>query len=99
MPFEIRNQIENQLKKIKVKYKKLKPILDFEKAENSKIIIHNDDGAFPKIPVYFDATKNMPAKVEADIGNFDDAFENNKIKRNWKLRENWILKRNTYCLN
>ncbi len=68
------------LKRIKVKYKKLKPLLDFEKAEDSKIIIHKDDGAFPKIPVYFDASKNMPAKVEADIGSFDEAFKNSAKK-------------------
>lgn len=71
------------LKKIKVKYKRLKPILDFEKAEDSKIIIHKDDGAFPKIPVFYDASKNMPSKVDAEIGNFDEAFENssNKIEQ------------------
>ena len=68
------------LKKIKVKYKRLKPILDFEKAEDSKVIIHKDDGAFPKIPVYYDASKNMPSKVEADVGNFDEAFENSPEK-------------------
>ena len=68
------------LKKIKVKYKRLKPLLDFEKAEGSKIIIHKDDDAFPKIPVYYDASKNMPSKVEADIGNFEEAFENSPGK-------------------
>ncbi len=70
------------LKKIKVKFKRLKPLVDFENAEDSKIIIHKDDGAFPKIPVFYDASKNMPAKVEADVGNFDEAYENspNKIE-------------------
>jgi putative selenate reductase molybdopterin-binding subunit len=68
------------LKKIKVKYKRLKPVLDFEKAENSKVIIHKEDGAFPKIPVFYDASKNLPAKVEANVGNFDDAYQNSSKK-------------------
>lgn len=70
------------LKKIKVKFKRLKSLVDFENAEDSKIIIHKDDGAFPKIPVFYDASKNMPAKVEADVGNFDEAYEKspNKIE-------------------
>jgi len=71
---------DEALRKIKVKYKRLKPLLDFEKAEDSKIIIHKDDGAFPKIPVYYDASKNMPSKVEADIGNFDESYENSPEK-------------------
>ncbi len=62
------------LAKVKVRYKQLKPLLDFEKAEGSSTIIHRDDGAFPKIPVFYDASKNIAAKVEAEVGNFDDAF-------------------------
>lgn len=66
------------LKKIKVSYKRLKPLLDFAKSENSKILIHHDDGAFPKIPVYYNASKNLAAKVEADVGNFEEAFHNSE---------------------
>jgi CO/xanthine dehydrogenase Mo-binding subunit len=68
------------LKKIKVRYKRLKPILDFEKAEGSSTIIHQNDGAFPKIPVFYDAATNIAAKVEAEIGDFDDAFANSPKK-------------------
>ena len=68
------------LKKIKIKYKRLKPLLDFEKSENSKIIIHKDDKAFPKIPVYYDASRNIAAKVEAEAGNFEEAFRESKNK-------------------
>lgn len=68
------------LAKIKVRYKQLKPILDFEKAEGSPTVIHHNDGAFPKIPVYYDASKNIAAKVEAGVGNFEDAFNKSPKK-------------------
>ncbi len=73
------------LKKIKIKYKRRKPILDFEKSENSKNIIHKNDGAFPKIPVYYDASKNIASKVEAEAGSFDEAFRKseNKIEKSF----------------
>jgi len=66
--------------KVKVKYRQLKAVLDFEKAEGSPTIIHENDGAFPKIPVYYDASKNIAAKVEAEIGNFEEAY--NKSPKN-----------------
>lgn len=62
------------LTRIKVRYKQLKPLLDFEKAEGSATIVHDNDGSFPKIPVYYDATKNIAAKVDAEIGDFEKAF-------------------------
>ena len=73
------------LKKIKVRYKKLKPVLDFEKSENSKIKIHNNDNSFPKIPVYFDASKNLASKVEANVGNFENGLKEstNKIEHSF----------------
>ena len=68
------------LTKIKVRYKQLKPLLDFETSEGSSTIIHKGDGAFPKIPVFYDASKNLAAKVEADVGDFDAAFARAPLK-------------------
>ncbi len=68
------------LKKIKVTYKELKPILNLTKSEGSPIIIHKDDGAFPKIPVFYDAKKNIASKVEANVGDFDSAFKKSSRK-------------------
>ena len=68
------------LAKINVRYTQLKPILDFEKAEGSPVVVHDDDGAFPKIPVYYNAPKNIAAKVEAEIGNFQKAFKDSSRK-------------------
>ncbi|HTX17108.1 MAG TPA: molybdopterin cofactor-binding domain-containing protein [Bacteroidota bacterium] len=66
------------LKKIKVRYKQLKPLLDFEASEGSPTIVHDKDGSFPKIPVFHDPAKNIAAKVEADIGQFDNALEHSE---------------------
>ncbi len=77
---ETKEIADEALKKIKVKFKRLKPILDFEESENSKTIIHKDDSAFPKIPVYYDASKNLAAKVEADTGSFEEAFQESEYK-------------------
>ncbi len=77
---ETKQIADEALKKVIVKYKRLKPILDFEKSEDSKIIIHKNDGAFPKIPVYYDASKNLAAKVEAGVGKFDEAFQKSEKK-------------------
>jgi len=71
---------DEALKKIKITYKVLKPILNLEKSEGSSIIIHKDDGAFPKIPVYYDAKNNIASKVEANVGDFDTAFKNSSRK-------------------
>ncbi len=68
------------LRKIKVKYKRFKPLIDFEKAEGSSVIIHKNDGSFPKIPVYFDASKNLASKVEANVGNFEEAYNSSTKK-------------------
>ena len=77
---ESKETADAALAKIKVKYRQLKPVLDFEKAEGSPIIIHENDGAFPKIPVYYDASKNIAAKVEAEVGNFEEAYNKSHKK-------------------
>lgn len=71
---------DEALKKIKVKFSVLEPILDFEESEGSDIIIHNNDGSHAKIPVYFDAGLNIAARVEAEAGNFDEAYKNSHGK-------------------
>ncbi len=90
---ETKEAAEEALSKIKVKYKRLKPILDFEKAEGSEIIIHKDDGAFPKIPVFYDASSNIAAKVEAEIGNFEDSYEKSPLK----LEKNFYAPYASHC--
>jgi len=71
---------DEALKKVKVKYKVLKPILNLRESENSSIKIHDNDGSFPKIPVFYDAEKNIASKVEAEIGNFEVAYKSSPRK-------------------
>ena len=66
---------DEALKKIKVKYKELKPILSLRDSVNSKIKVHDNDGSFPKIPVFYDADKNIASKVEAEVGNFEEGYK------------------------
>lgn len=84
---------EAALKKIKVKYKRLKPLLDFERSNDSKIIIHRNDGSFPKIPVYYDASKNIAAKVEAEAGSFESAYSESKNK----IEESFYVSYASHC--
>jgi len=68
------------LKKIKVRFKELKPLLDFTESDKSKIKVHKNDGSFAKIPVFFDPDRNIAAKVEAEVGNFEEAYNNSEFK-------------------
>ena len=77
---ETKEAAETAMKKIKVSYKELKPLLDLSESENSKILVHKKDGSFAKIPVFFDATKNIAAKVEAEVGDFEKAFNESENK-------------------
>jgi CO/xanthine dehydrogenase Mo-binding subunit len=71
---------DEALKKIKVKYKELKPILSLRDSEDSKIKIHDNDGSYPKIPVFYDAEKNIASKVEAEVGNFEEGYKSSTRK-------------------
>lgn len=62
------------VQKIKVTYEQLKPIFDLEASENNEIRIHDNDGSHPMIPVFYDADKNLAAKVEAEAGDFEGAY-------------------------
>jgi CO/xanthine dehydrogenase Mo-binding subunit len=77
---ETKTAADEALKKIKVKYKELKPLLNLAESENSEIIVHNNDGSFAKIPVFFNAEKNIAAKVEAEVGCFEEAFGKSEKK-------------------
>lgn len=71
---------EAALSKIKVKFNVLNAVLDFEKAEGSDIVIHDNDGSHAKIPVYYNAPENIAAKVEASVGDFEEAYESSPKK-------------------
>lgn len=66
---------EEALSLIKVKYKKLKPILDFEKAESSNIKIHSEKSYMP-IPVKYSPEKNIAAEIGISFGDIKEAEKN-----------------------
>ena len=57
------------MKKIKVDYEVLEPVLDFEKAYENKSIIHPEDGIHEMFPIGFDPKKNLAASYEMEVGN------------------------------
>lgn len=77
---ETKEIADEALKKIKVKYKELKPIFDLEESDGSDVIIHNKDGSFPKIPVFYDAERNIASKVEAEVNDFEKAYKKSSRK-------------------
>ena len=57
------------MKKIKVDYEVLEPVLDFEKAFENKSVIHPEDGIHEMFPIGFDPKKNLAASYEMEVGN------------------------------
>ena len=57
------------MKKIKVDYEVLEPVLDFEKAYENKSVIHPEDGIHEMFPIGFDPKKNLAASYEMEVGN------------------------------
>ena len=57
------------MKKIKVDYEILEPVLDFEKAYENKSVIHPEDGIHEMFPIGFDPKKNLAASYEMEVGN------------------------------
>ena len=57
------------MKKIKVDYEVLEPVLDFEKAYENKSVIHPEEGIHEMFPIGFDPKKNLAASYEMEVGN------------------------------
>ena len=66
---------EEALKKIKVEYEILEPVLDFEKAEGNPSVIHPEDDIFPQFDIGFDPKRNIAASYEMEIGDVDKILE------------------------
>lgn len=69
-------EIANEaLKLIKVEYKELPAVLDYEKAwDGNQPIIHEDDISDNHFKIY-DREKNHAANVEVEAGTFDEVYE------------------------
>ena len=63
------------MKKIKVDYEVLEPVLDFEKAYENKSVIHPEEGIHEMFPIGFDPKKNLAASYEMEVGNVDEELK------------------------
>ncbi|MHA2225382.1 MAG: xanthine dehydrogenase family protein molybdopterin-binding subunit [Candidatus Hodarchaeales archaeon] len=64
---------------IKVKYKVLDPIFDWNESLGNSITIHNEGEAKYLIPVAYDAEKNHVAHIDAEVGDIVKGFEDAEI--------------------
>ncbi|SHG96049.1 CO or xanthine dehydrogenase, Mo-binding subunit [Thermosyntropha lipolytica DSM 11003] len=65
----------NALKLIKVEYEVLKPVLDFETAEENPVLVHPEDDIFAHLPVGFDPKHNVACRVNFALGEVEKVLE------------------------
>ncbi len=66
---------EEALKKIKVDYEILEPVLDFEEAECNTSIIHPEKEAFSQFDIGYMPEKNIAASYSMEVGDVDKLIE------------------------
>ncbi|MHA2246388.1 MAG: xanthine dehydrogenase family protein molybdopterin-binding subunit [Candidatus Hodarchaeales archaeon] len=65
---------EEAIKLIKVDYKVLEPIFNWDEALGNPIVIHDEGDAKYLIPVFYDPAKNHVSHVDAEVGDIDKGF-------------------------
>ncbi len=63
------------LKKIKVTYRLIEPVLDFEQAKTAKTKVHHEDGTHSMFPIGHDPTVNLSASYGMEIGDVEKTLE------------------------
>lgn len=71
--------VDKALSLIKVKYKKLDPILDFRLAKDAAVLVHPEDNWISMAPVGADNKRNLCAHDECSAGDIDDALAESDI--------------------
>lgn len=66
--------VDRALKIIKVEYEVMEPILDFTKAKDSSIIIHDEDNYVTNIPIGNDVKRNICSSDESVYGDVDQVL-------------------------
>lgn len=61
--------VDLALKKIKVNYRVIEPVLDFEKAMEAEVKVHDGDGTSSMFPIGHDPASNLSASYEMEIGD------------------------------
>lgn len=70
---------EQAMQLIDVEYEILEPILDFEKAENNKTIIHPEKEPYTMFPMGFDPAKNIACTYDMHVGDVDEVLKNSEV--------------------
>ena len=70
---------EQAMKLIEVEYEVFEPVLDFEKAENNKSVIHPEKESYTMFPMGFDASKNIACTYDMHIGDVDEVIKNSEV--------------------
>lgn len=63
------------MKMIKVKYKILQPVLDFEKAEDSEIIVHPEEDIHCNFDIGMDRKRNVVSSQKVEIGDVEEELK------------------------
>ena len=67
------------LKLIEVEYEVLEPVLDFEKALDSNIIIHPEEDIYEMFPIGFEPKRNIAAGYTMAVGNVEEDLKNSDV--------------------
>ncbi|MBO8159494.1 MAG: molybdopterin-dependent oxidoreductase [Thermosyntropha sp.] len=67
------------LKLVQVEYEVLKPVLDFETAEDNPIQVHPEDDIFCHMPVGFDPKHNVACRVNLASGDVESVLEDCEV--------------------
>lgn len=84
---------EKAIKEIKVKYKVLSPVLDFEKAEGNESIIHMEKEAHEMFPIGFNPSKNIAAEYHMHFGDVDKELSEAK----YIVKERYYTQAQAHC--
>ena len=82
------------MKLIKVEYEVFEPVLDFEKAEDNKIIIHPEDDVFCNFEMGFDNKRNIASYNKIEVGDVEKELEDCDVV----IEETYYTQAQAHCM-
>lgn len=71
--------VEQAMKKIKVDYEIYKPVLDFEKAKDNPVKVHDNDGTFEMFDIGHFPSRNLAAGYAMEIGSVEKELNSSDV--------------------
>ncbi|MCK5763359.1 MAG: molybdopterin-dependent oxidoreductase [Clostridiales bacterium] len=71
--------VEQAMKKIKVDYEIYKPVLDFEKAKDNPVKVHDNDGTFEMFDIGHFPDRNLAAGYSMEIGSVEKELDSSDV--------------------